>query len=300
MTLATRLAKGWPRSRLGRTLERYSDTNGSLLAGGIAYSALFSLFAVLTVAFTAAAQILGGNDALTKQVDSQLSLWLPGVLDTGNGGLISPKALVASGALTWTSVAAGVVLVWSALTAMTATLGAVRVMFGLQPVPGNAWKARLSALLAFAVVGVGLLASSAVILAAAWSEAWAKDHFGSTAIALLLRWAAYLLAWMLDAALLALLFTVMAHAHTPKRDLILGCLLAAAAMSVLKRLGAGVLSSASSNPLLASAATVVTLLVWVNVMARVILYTAAWLGTAKVEVKPNSKPDVKPDAKNGQ
>jgi membrane protein len=48
-------------------------------------------------------------------------------------------------------------------------------------------------------------------------------------------------------------------------------------MGVIKTAGAGVVAHSASNALLASAATVVTLLVWANLMARVVLYAAAWM-----------------------
>ncbi|MDR1119073.1 MAG: hypothetical protein LBL01_07260, partial [Bifidobacteriaceae bacterium] len=47
---ARRVGAWWQGTRLGRTLARYSSANGALLAGGIAYSALFSLVAILTIA----------------------------------------------------------------------------------------------------------------------------------------------------------------------------------------------------------------------------------------------------------
>jgi membrane protein len=260
-------------------LTLYSDVGGSVLAGGIAYAGLFSLFAGLTITFTVFARVLGANRSLAEQVDQQISSWLPGVLDTGHGGLVSPEALVRSGALSVTSVIAGVVLVWSALSVMTAVRTALRSVFGLGAVKGSLWKSRLTALAGFAVLGAGLLVSAIIGLAAAWGEGWVRQALGSPGVAHLLGWAAYGVSWLVDALILAGAIRFVAGARPRLKDLAEGCLAGAAAMGVLKRLGAGVVASASSNPLLASAAGVVTLLVWVNLLARVLLYAAAWVAT---------------------
>ncbi|MDR0417141.1 MAG: YihY/virulence factor BrkB family protein [Propionibacteriaceae bacterium] len=266
----------WQASRANRTLARYGAANGGVMAGGIAYSALFSLFAVLTIAFTVMAKTLGANEALTDAIDRQLSAWLPGALDTGQGGLISPEKLARSGALSATSVVAGVVLVWSAVTAMTAVRAAVRSMFGLSQAKGEAWKSRLLALAGFGLLGLALLASALVSLAATAGEDWTRSVLNSPAAALAVRWAAYGVSFAVDASVVALVFWVVAGARPPKRDLAVGCLAAGVAMGLIKRAGAGIVGRTGSNALLASAATVVTLLVWVNLMARVLLYVAAW------------------------
>ena len=38
------------RTRIGRALVRYGTARGALMAGGIAYTAMFSVFAVLVIA----------------------------------------------------------------------------------------------------------------------------------------------------------------------------------------------------------------------------------------------------------
>ena len=47
------------RTRVVRSLLRYSSGRGALLAGGIAYSAIFSLAAALTIALTVLLGIVG-------------------------------------------------------------------------------------------------------------------------------------------------------------------------------------------------------------------------------------------------
>jgi membrane protein len=272
-----RAVKCWQASRAGRTLTRYSQANGALLAGGIAYSALFSLVAILTIALTSFAAILGGDPLLDKQVEDQLSAWFPGVLKTGGQGLVAPSSWIESGALSLTSLVAAAVLVWSALSAMSAVQTGVRAMFALAPRQGGAaWTRRIWALVGFAGLGVGLLVSSVVSVGAASAGEWAAHAFHAGGAAVVVRWAGYGLSLAVDAACIALVFTVVAGARPHRRDLLIGSLAAATAMGILKHLGTRVVAHATANALLASATTVVTLLVWVNLMARVVLYAAAW------------------------
>ncbi|MDR1118727.1 MAG: YihY/virulence factor BrkB family protein [Bifidobacteriaceae bacterium] len=246
----------------------------------IAYSALFSLVAILTIALTVFAAVLGGDPSLDKAVEAQLAAAFPGVLKTGGAGLVAPSSWIRSGTLSVTSAVAAAVLVWSALSAMGAVQTGVRAMFQVAPArSGAALMGRVWALAGFAGLGVGLLASAVVSVGAASAGEWAGHALGTAGAAAAFRWAGYAVSLLVDAACVGLVFTVVAGARPGRRDLVLGSLAAAAAMGVLKHLGTRVVAHAASNALLASATTVVTLLVWVNLMSRVLLYAAAWTAT---------------------
>ncbi|MDR0366652.1 MAG: YihY/virulence factor BrkB family protein [Bifidobacteriaceae bacterium] len=274
--VARRAAQTWQGSRAGRTLKRYSAAGGGLLAGGIAYSALFSLSAVLTIAFTVTAVLLGSNPTLANQVDQQLTAWLPGALNTGHGGLITPGQLTHTGALTITSVVAALVLVWSASSVMAALRTSIRTMFGLPPTKRAALMSRLTGLAGFGILGAALLVSAVASLAVAAGEDWLRDSLHSAALAAVMRWLAYGLSLVVDAGVVALLFWAVAGARPARKDLLIGSLAAGCAMGLAKHIGVRLVAGAASNLLIGAAATVATLLVWVNLMARVVLYAAAW------------------------
>ncbi|MDN6487418.1 MAG: YihY/virulence factor BrkB family protein [Ancrocorticia sp.] len=82
--------------RIVRSLSRYGAARGGLLSGGIAYSALFSIAAGLTIAWTVFMSVLGNNQELKDQVLDSIDSALPGIIDTGDGsgGIINPDALV--------------------------------------------------------------------------------------------------------------------------------------------------------------------------------------------------------------
>ena len=85
------------------------------------------------------------------------------------------------------------------------------------------------------------------------------------------------LAFVLDVAVLAALYRVLAGVPIPARPLWQGAMLGAFALGVLKALAGGLLTLTSSNPLLASFAVIVGLLIWFNLVCQVILIGAAWV-----------------------
>jgi membrane protein len=82
-----------------------------------------------------------------------------------------------------------------------------------------------------------------------------------------------------DVLILMAIHRILAEVQVPKMRLLTGCALGAAALLGLKVLGAELLGSASTNPLLASFAVLIGLLIWFNFICRVLLLTAAWIAT---------------------
>jgi membrane protein len=61
---------------------------------------------------------------------------------------------------------------------------------------------------------------------------------------------------------------------------------AALGLNAVRHLGIALVRHSASNALLASAATVVTLLVWTNLMTRIVLCAAAWTAEGPGSVDP--------------
>src|SRR4051794_166518 len=114
-----------------RANARFVMRGGGVLTGGIAYAALFSVFAALTIGYTLFMAILGDNDKLRERVLNALDDYLPGLLDMhGTGTGINPDDLQISGGLTFAGIVAVVVLLLSALSATAALRTGIRAMFG--------------------------------------------------------------------------------------------------------------------------------------------------------------------------
>ena len=70
-TLVARGKELWDRVKHTRPMRanaRFGARSGGVLTGGIAYAALFSVFAALTIGFTAFMAVLGDNERLRDEV----------------------------------------------------------------------------------------------------------------------------------------------------------------------------------------------------------------------------------------
>lgn len=274
-----RLQSWWAASRPGRALRRYGQANGAVLCGGIAYSAIFSLFAGLTIGYTAFMMVLGNDATLRASVLGTLDRNLPGLIDTGDGsGIVSPDTLVLSTSLSWAGLAAVVVLLWSAVSCMAAIRSSVQAMFGIVEAGDSTVVATLRELAGLVGVGLAVLVAAVAGVAVNGASRWLLDWLGVTGSSrVLLPALGFVVSFLVDAAVFVLIVVVLAGVRPARRPLLEGAALAALALGVVRVLGTSVVAgSAGANPVLASFAVIVTLLVWINLFARITLTAAAF------------------------
>lgn len=269
----------WKTSRLGRAFRQYNLANGAVLSGGITYKALFSLFAGLTIGFTVFARVLGNDESLKNSVVDAVNSAIPGLISTSTSkGILSMDSLVLGSTINTTSVIAVVVLLWSVITCMEAVRSSVRVMFALPPQSSNAVKARLRGLLVFACVGLGIILSSALgIAASALGRIIDKNvdigNIGAGGLQAL----SFAMSIAFDAVLFVVVVRLLAGIKTTKLDLLYGGLMAAGGFAIIRALGTTAVSgSVKNNPLFATGAVLVTILVWLYFYSRILLTAVAF------------------------
>ncbi|WP_244924888.1 YihY/virulence factor BrkB family protein [Actinomyces bowdenii] len=275
---AARLMDLYQRSRLGRALARYSMARGGLMAGGIAYTGLFSVFSTLAIGVTVLMAAIGGRPALRDAVISSIDSTLPGVVDTGDGGLVTIEQLTLDSALNAGSIVAGLVLLYSAVSLMGTIRIALRAMFGMVHQTRGFVTIQAANLLCFVVVMTAVLATAVSSVATSLLAGSLNQDLDVPA-ALTgpgARVAGLGLSFLIDAAVLALVITVCGI-RPPRRDLVQGCALGALAFGVLRQAGSSGVGSAADNPLLASFAAIIVLIVWMHLASRVLLLVAAWM-----------------------
>lgn len=280
----------WQRTRAARANARFGEAGGGVLTGGIAYAALFSVFAGLTIGYTVFMAVLGGNEDLRQSVLDAIDANLPGLIDTGGDstGLIDPASLEFSRGLGIAGVIAFVVLLMSAISAMAALRTAVRAMFGEGPAgTDNAVVAKLRQLGGFVGLGLAILLSAALSIGTTTAADWLLgllDLDGSVVGGWSVRVLGILVAFVVDAATFCLIVTLLSGLRPSWRDLRGGAVIAGIGLGVVRVLGTSVVAgSASANPILASFAVIVTLLVWMNLIARIVLLAAAWTADPEPE-----------------
>lgn len=268
----------WQRTRPARANARFGAAGGGLLTGGIAYATLFSVFAGLTIGWTVFMAVLGGDPNLRASVLDTVGDSLPGLVDTGTGdGLLRPEDLVLTTGLSVASVVAFVVLLVSATSAVSALRRAVRAMFDAHDQVA-AVAGKLRELGGFVAIGVAALVSAVLGIGVTAAAGWLLDAVGlSAATAVAVRVLGVAVAFVVDAAVFVMVVRVLAGQHPARRDLLGGAAIAAGGLGVVRLLGTSVVAgSVGTNPVLASFAVVVVLLLWINLIARIVLLAAAW------------------------
>ena len=267
------------RTRVGRALIRYGTARGALMAGGIAYTGMFSVFAVLVIGVSILMAMLGRYPTIRVAVVDSINSLLPGVIDTGNGkGLVSVEQLTLPSALNLGSVLAAGAFIYSVISLMGTLKIALRAMFGLvnpvmRPVVGQ-----LANLAGFLVIVAGVLVTAvASVVTTTLSGSVGRSLGLPQSLTGTGAWAmTLLLSFIIDTGVLAFLIT-MCGIRPPRRDLLQGCMLGAFALGVLRQVGTGAVGSVTRNPLLASFAAIAVLILWLHLTGRVVLLVAAWM-----------------------
>jgi membrane protein len=264
-----------------RVWTHYGSRRGPILAAGLAFQALFSVFAALWAAFSVAGLIIGANIGLRDALLRVISTSVPGLIDTGGGGAIDPADLLSVGTLSWVGALAILVSLVTAIAWLGSARSAVRDIAQLAAPPTNFLLLKLKDLGLAIGFGAALVVSAALSVGSTAALNWLLGlvgvEDGSPAAIVATRVLGLLLAYGLDLVVLAGLYRILAGVPIPARPLWQGAALGALALGVLKVLGSALLGGASNNPLIASFAVIAGLLIWFNLVCQVILVCAAWV-----------------------
>jgi len=271
-----------------RVFMAYGERRGPLLAAGLSYQALFASFAALWVGFSIAGLIIQANASLQDALFDILSTSVPGLIQDESGdGVIDPEMLLESNVLGWTGAIALVGLFATALGWLASGRDAVRAMFGIGAQQANFLLLKLKDLGLALAFGAALLLSAVLSVASTAALTTLLDWVGlderSTPSVVLARGTGLFIVFLLDTAVLGAFYRIVSGIAIPIRRLLGGSLIGAAALGVLKVLGSALLGGASSNPLLASFAVIIGLLIWFNFICQVILIAAAWIAVGMAD-----------------
>ena len=264
-------------SRLWLAWQRYSDTRGNILAAGISYFAFFSIFPAVALAFTVFGFFLRGHPELLKVIADQLNANLPGfVRDQQHPDGLIPIQAPQAATLTITGVIGLVSLVWAGLGWLGATRDGIRAVFGLSGSGGNLVANKLRDLGVLFTLGLGIAVSGVLTSAVVAAAGSIADGLGLPGQDWVVRLAGLSVSVLADTGLMLLLIRVLSGVSCPLRDLSHGALVGGVGFSLLKLSAGSLLPRLTNNPLFASIAIVVGLLIWLNLIARLTLIAAAW------------------------
>jgi len=276
-------------SRPARVLARHVVSKGPLLAAGLTYQALFALFAALWVGFSVAGFVVSGDQLLRDELIVFIRSAVPGLIQDADGtGVVDPELLLDATVFGWTGAIALVGLLVSSVTLLGSMRDCVRVVFrAAQPATplGRLIVRDLGLALAF---GAAVLVSATLSLVSTTAVSGLLSGFGVSTRSLVgettLRVVGVALVFVFDAAVLAVLFRVLAGLHIPVRRLLVGAVIGAAGFVSLTLVGGAVLRATGSNPLVASFAAIVGLLVVINLLCQVLLLSAGWIAVGMDDI----------------
>ena len=280
MTFLKKLWQTITRHRPYTAYQRYGEANGNLLASGVAYYSFFSVFPAIALAFTVFGFVLQGRPDLLDAIANQVNQTIPNLVKTASvpNGLISVSAPTTT-ALTITGLVAFFTLLLAGLGWIGALRTGIRAVFGLDSSARNPVLTKLRDLAVLSALGVGIAVSAAVSSVAGGLTTQVADAVGLGGAEWLVTVVGLLLGLVFDAGLVVLMIRVLSGVPLPWHNVRDGALFGGVLLGVLKYFGSALIANATKNPLLGAVAVSVGLLFWLNLMARVILLSAAWAAT---------------------
>jgi membrane protein len=283
-TKITRATLAWFPIRVWR---HFLINNGFLLAAGISYQALFAIFAAIYVAFAITGLWLGGNPDAVNAMITLINSYIPGLI-SDSGGIATPAEVQAiasstAGVLSITGLIALGAVVWTAIGWVTYSRRGVRDIFGIPPDRRSYVYLKARDLVAAIIFGVALVVGAVLSSISSWALTWLFSLLGiddAGAIDPAFRIGSAVVSFVLNSVALAALVRFLTGTSLRWRIILPGAVLGGAALTVLQ-LGAGLLLSYTpSNPLLATFAIFVGLLLWFKISGIIMLVAAAWIAVA--------------------
>lgn len=281
------------RWRIARAGLLYVEKHGPALADGITYRALFSIFAAVLLGFSAAGLWLAGDAQALSALVTAVDAVVPGLI--GSGGLVDPEMITAPAGLSIAGIVSLVGLVGAALGAIGSLRIALRALAG-RLADDVQWYWVLLRNLGLAVgIGIGFALSAAATVIGSVGVDQIAALVGaahSPAAGATERILSLVVVFALDTTLVAALFTVLSGVRADARTLWAGAALGGVGLLVLQQLSTLFVGGAAANPLLASFAALIALLLWLNLSAQVVLFASAWIltGVEDAEDRASGRP----------
>ncbi|MDQ1564480.1 MAG: rane protein [Actinomycetota bacterium] len=266
-----------------RVFQNYSTVQGPILASGLAFQAIFAIFAAVWVGFSVVGLVVAGNHQLQQPLVDVLANAVPGLIkaSASSPGAIDPKQLLNAGVFGWTGAIALVGVLVTALGWLASARSAIRVIFGLPQPTTNFVLLKLKDLAIGIGFGAALIVSAALSVAGSAATTALLPLIGissdSVLGAIVGRVVTLAVMFALDAVTLGIFFRVLSGVAIPWKRMRGAVLAGAVGLGALKVLGGALLGVPKSNPLLASFAVILGLLIFFNVVCQVILVSASWV-----------------------
>lgn len=269
-------------THVGRMLARYTDSNGNVIGGGIAYFSLTSIAAGLLIAVTLVSWFIAGNQTWSDMIFEFINDAVPGVVSTDESqGLVDPDSLAPTAVTGVVGAVSFLVLFNTASRYVTGMRKGVWAMLDLDdrsPMQGKLRDfAALVGIALMVLLGAGLQVATAVV-----ADQVSQLLFDAAPQQWVVRLSGIAVMLVVDMVFAAIVLLYLGGAQVPRKHVLATLTVTAVAMGVLRQAMSLVISGATNDPVLAPFAAIVTLLLFTYFTARILLYAAAYLGTYRL------------------
>ncbi|MFT3899505.1 MAG: YhjD/YihY/BrkB family envelope integrity protein [Gordonia sp. (in: high G+C Gram-positive bacteria)] len=270
--------------RVVATMKRHDQHYGGAFAAAMSFRTVMALVPVLMVAFAIAGFVLSRRPETLADIRQAITDAMP-------GGLGDTLANAMDSAIRSRSAVGSVGLVFAAWTGINWMSGAREAMTAIWGgrVDRNPILSRLNDLAQITLLGLWFVV--ALVLSAAGSKSlsdkllvWLNlDWFPSvvTLVQLFAPVVSILITWPLLTVVLAKVPLV----NLPLRNAWKAGLVAAIAMEVLKSVAGMIIAASARGPAGAAFGSIITVMMFINIIARVIFYATAWCATDPINAK---------------
>jgi membrane protein len=263
-----------------RAKGRYDDRRGDRQAGAVTFFGFLSFFPLIALAFAVLGFVIDFYPDVQQDIQRGISEAMPGLVGTAPGQINLDQIAAAKAG-------AGIVgllgLFWAGTSWVDALRESLRSMWMQQAKGGgNLVKKKLFDGLVLVVLGLSLTLSVALSSVATSATGIIVDVLGlpeSAITTVLLKLVAFAVAVSSSAVLFGVMFWRLSGMNIPRKRLIEGALLGGVGFELLKMLATYLVGNTMRNPVYATFAVAVGLLVWINWVMRVTLFAAAWTAT---------------------
>ncbi|WP_144793458.1 YhjD/YihY/BrkB family envelope integrity protein [Kocuria palustris] len=269
----------------GRLIMHYLFHGGPLMAAGLSYNMLFASVAVLVIGFAVMGRWLGSDSEFRDLAVDAVDQTVPGLLNTGDGGLLPVSMLESTQPFTITWIIGAAVLGFTAWRWAAGLRLSSRRMFEVPPSRGAPAAAVPRDVLGLLVL-VAVLTTSLVLNAeAAGALRLLEDQVGQVPLlSPLVRFmdgdvafgAATAVGVGADALMLFLMYRVVAQLKPSAWAMTCMLILGASGNYLLREIGGVVIQAMTSSPYLLSIAITVGVLLWFYFFSQIILVSAAF------------------------
>ncbi|WP_404819443.1 YihY/virulence factor BrkB family protein [Streptomyces marincola] len=256
------------RSRAWHVYEHLDERKWTRLAAAITFTSFVTLFPLLGLAAATGAALL--TDGQLRDIEEWASDQVPGISDqldlgslfehAGTIGVVSLALVLPTGAA------------W-----VDALRSCLRELWDLADPEDNIVVRRLRDVGVLAGLGGVTLVSLGVSALGMSAVHWASARTGT---AWPFQLAAYLLAMVVTFFLLTYLLVWLPGVRPPRADTLVACAMGAVGFELLKQLLGGYLTEVATRNVYGAFGVPVALLVWINLMAKLLLVCCAWTATA--------------------